>query len=382
MRLKLKNTFIFGFAIFAMFFGSGNLVFPIQIGLESSHHWGIGFLGLLLTGILLPLLSLIVIKLHRGNYNQFFEEAGTVARLVIPLIALSLMSSFGVFPRCITVAHGGLQYIFPKVSLIGFSIIFCIICYAVCLKDKFMVSVVGKWMTPILLVSLCLLIALGIRHSPEIQGVGVSSLKALSTGFLQGYQTMDLIAGFFFSSLIFIQVQQMLGKDAPLQQVIKASLWPSFIGASLLGLVYLGLVFLGAHFKDIIQGVEPQLMLPKIAGHIMGDQASFLIGIIVIFSCLTTAVALNNIYAQYLLRLFKLDNNKFPLVLLMTTTIAFFVSLLDFKGIASFLAPILELIYPSLIFLTIASLATKKYIVFKKVGFYSILLFMLYSKFF
>jgi branched-chain amino acid:cation transporter, LIVCS family len=382
MRLKLKNTFIFGFAIFAMFFGSGNLVFPIQIGMESSYHWGIGFLGLLLTGILLPFLSLIVIKLHRGNYNAFFEEAGTVARIIIPLIALSLLGSFGIVPRCITVAHGGLQYIFPKVSLIGFSIVFCIICYAVCLKDKFMVLVVGKWMTPILLVSLCLLIALGIRYSPEIQGVGVTSLKALSTGFLQGYQTMDLIAGFFFSSLIFAQVQQLLGKDPAPRQVIKASLLPSIIGASLLGVIYLGLVFLGAHFKDIIQGVEPQLMLPKIAAHIMGNQASFLIGVIVIFSCLTTAVALNNIYAQYLCKLLKLNDNKFPIVLFMTTTVTFFISLLNFKGIASFLAPILELIYPSLIFLTLASLATKKYKTFKKIVFYCIFLFMLYCKFF
>ncbi len=76
---------MYGFAIFAMFFGSGNLVFPLQIGQIAGSHWFIAFIGLLITGILLPFLGLFVIKLHRGNIHAFFNEAGPVAGIILPL---------------------------------------------------------------------------------------------------------------------------------------------------------------------------------------------------------------------------------------------------------------------------------------------------------
>src|ERR1700733_10819483 len=101
-----KVMLTFGFAIFAMFFGSGNLVFPLQIGQVAGSNWISGFAGLLLTGIFLPLSGLFVIKLYGGNYLAFFGEAGKFAKILLPLVMLSLLGSFGVVPRCITVAYG------------------------------------------------------------------------------------------------------------------------------------------------------------------------------------------------------------------------------------------------------------------------------------
>lgn len=126
---RYTQTFIYGFAIFSMFFGSGNLVFPLQIGQNSGKQWIFGFLGLFITGILLPFLGLFVIKLHRGSYTAFFGEAGAFARFSLPLFTLSLLGSFGVVPRCITVAHGGIEYIFPEIPLGVFSCFFCIACF-------------------------------------------------------------------------------------------------------------------------------------------------------------------------------------------------------------------------------------------------------------
>ena len=104
---------IYGFALFAMFFGSGNLVFPIKIGQLASQHWLWGFAGLFITGIILPFLGLLVVKLYNGSYLKFFAEGGFFAKRVLPLFTLSLLGSFGVVPRCITVAHAGMSYITP-----------------------------------------------------------------------------------------------------------------------------------------------------------------------------------------------------------------------------------------------------------------------------
>jgi LIVCS family branched-chain amino acid:cation transporter len=371
-----QSIFIYGFAIFAMFFGSGNLVFPLQIGQTAGFHWIFGFFGLLLTGILLPFLGLFVIKLHRGDYNSFFKEAGPFAGIILPLFTLSLLGSFAVVPRCITVAYGGMGEFFPQLSLFGFSGLFCILTFFLCLKDTFMVKIIGTWMSPVLLVTLTILVLMGIIKAPPIAPSAINAQEAFSSGFLTGYQTMDLFAAFFFSALIFAQIQSAMGETADHKAVIRFAIKPSIIGASLLALIYSGFVFLGAHYADLIKNIAPESMLPAIAYHTMGETAMLFIGVAILFSCLTTAVALNNIYARYLCTLFKMKEKRFPWVLLGTTGISFTVSLLDFKGIAAFLAPALEISYPGIIALTLLSIGMKGCESLKKSAFYGLTMLM------
>lgn len=367
-----KTILIYGFALFAMFFGSGNLVFPLQIGQASGVYWQLGFLGLLLTGIALPFLGLFVIKLHKGNFETFFAEAGPAAKLLLPLFTLSLLGAFGVVPRCITVAHGGMSYVTPELPLGLFSAGFSLVTYYFCLKDERMISALGKWMSPILLLSLAGLIATGVWTAKTSPDQTLTSMEAFSGGFLTGYQTMDLFAAFFFSALMFSQIQKGMLATASHKETIRFAIKPSLIGAGLLAIVYLGFVYLGAHYSTITSDVDPEYILPTIAQHIMGNQATLFIGVAMLFSCLTTAVALNNIYARYLCGLFGLEQTAFPKILLATTLVSFGVSLLDFKGIAAFLAPALEVSYPGLIWLTILGIITPNWQSFKKLSFYGI----------
>ncbi|KTD15993.1 LIV-II [Legionella lansingensis] len=365
---QYKSIFIYGFAIFAMFFGSGNLVFPLQIGKAAGDSWLIGFIGLLLTGIFLPLTGLFVIKLYQGNYRAFFGEAGKVASFLLPLFMLSLLGSFGVVPRCITVAYGSFAYLLPQIKLIHFSTLFCAITFFFCLNDRVMIKLLGKWMSPILLVTLIILIVIAAIKAPHTL-VHTHTDKAFTYGFITGYQTMDLFAAFFFSALIFTQIQQSLPNSNP-REVLVFALKSSVLGASLLALIYLGFVFLGSHYSSLISVRAPELMLPAIAKVAMGHSATLFIGIAMFLSCLTTAVALNNLYARYLCSTLKIKDDKFYLVLLFTTCLSFIISLLDFKGIAAFIAPILELTYPGIIALTIMAIVIKGRQPFKKAVFY------------
>jgi LIVCS family branched-chain amino acid:cation transporter len=364
-----KSIFLYGFAIFAMFFGSGNLIFPITIGFESGNNWLIGFIGLLVTGIALPFLGLYVVKLYRGSYKCFFKEAGSLAGALIPFFMLSLIASFGVIPRCITVAHGGFAYIMPDLSLFSFALFFCIMSFFLCLKESLMVKVLGKFMSPLLLISLLLLIGLGIVNAPEINQE-VSGSFAFKKGFLTGYQTMDLFGAFFFSSLIFKQAQDFLPEDTSDEQLIKFTLKSSIIGSSLIALMYLGLVYLGSHYAEILQNISPEFMLTAIVSNVMGKFASILLAIAIFLACITTVVAVNNIYARYICSILKLKNDKFIFVLFFTTTIAFIISLFNFKTIAAFLAPVLTVMYPGLIALTIMCIFTKKHKLFKTIVFW------------
>jgi len=374
--MNLKSVFSYGFAIFAMFFGSGNLVFPIEIGANSLGSWVLGFLGLLLTGVLLPLSGLFAIKIYRGNIYKFFGEAGGLARTVLPFFTLSLLGSFGVVPRCITVAHGGISYVFPQFSLWIFSLIFCVLIFLLCLKENSMIKIIGEWMSPILLFCLFLLIVAGSYYAEGAQ-INEHRMEVFKDGFFIGYQTMDLFAAFFFSALIFKEIQASLPKNTPDHSIIKAALLPSLIGSILLALVYAGFVYLGAHYAHLIRGVEPEKMLPTIAFSVLGDSATIIIAVAMVFSCLTTAIALNSIYARYLCTAFSLKEKYYLVMLSLTTGISFVISLLDFKGIALFLAPVLEISYPGLIFLTIMGIiGPAKFSKIKKLVFWLLTLIM------
>ena len=366
------SIFMLGFSIFAMFFGSGNLVFPMQIGSQCSNLWQVGFLGLLLSGIIIPFAGVFAIKRYQGSYDHFFKELGFGANIIIPLILLSLLGAFGVVPRCITVAFGGFRVLEPNIPLWVFSGGFTVVCFLAGLKDTRMLSIIGKFMTPIKLTTLALIIIVGVINSPDLPSTTYTYKSAFELGLLQGYQTMDLIAGFFFAALIFKHIEQRCGAGVSPQVIFWLSAKASLIGASVIALAYCGLVYLGASYVGVISNVPPTEMLPTLTLHLLGGYSTIVIALAMGFSCLATATALNNLYADFLHKLFKLKSTSFPWVLASTSLISFALSLLDFHGISAFLMPILEVIYPGLIAFTLISLAYPKPHVVKQITFYGI----------
>lgn len=363
----MNNTIIYGFAIFAMFFGSGNLVFPLEIGVGARASWLSATTGLMFTGVALPVLGLFVIKKYKGSYKDFFGQLDPFMSRALPLFLLALLGSFGVVPRCITVAYNGVITSIPF-DLWLFSALFCFVTFYFCQNEKRLVSVIGRWLTPLLLGSLIMLIGAGIYQAGDIEP-GLATVDAFQDGFLRGYQTMDLIAAFFFASLIYKRLQKEL--NLPAEQVHKHAIGPSLVGAGLLFAVYFGYVFLGAAFGEL--GSSAQI-LPGISSTLLGEWGNEAIAVLMVLSCLTTAVALSNLFARYLCDLFKLDYIK---TLVVTLTITFFFSLYDFTTIAATLGPVLEVLYPGLISLTVLSLITPRARALKIVCFYGSIIGML-----
>jgi LIVCS family branched-chain amino acid:cation transporter len=348
----------YSFAIFSMFFGSGNLIFPIQIGILTTDKWLLGFIGLFFTGVILPFLGLFVIKLYDGKYDDFFGVAGKLAKVALPFISLSLLGSCGVIPRCIAVSYGSVEYYSQSVPLWAFSLLFSIVMFFFSKNEHGILKIVGQFMGPVLLVILITLIISGVYLSDGIlvhaAKQSMSEVDAFSTGFVTGYQMMDLLAAFFFSSLIFKQIQTSLGHNMNSKELIKFAVIPSAIGSMMLAIVYLGLVLLGAEYANSVSTLQPQLVIPHIAYQLFGNVGHFLVMIVIILSCMTTAIALNSIFAKYLCHLFSLSDNYYNHCLILTSVTSFLFSLLEFNGIVAMVAPILNILYPSLIVLTIS----------------------------
>ena len=68
-----KESLVLGLALFAMFFGAGNLIFPPSIGASVGDRWHMAILGFFTTGIGLPLLGIMAFN-KIGSLDKFAEK--------------------------------------------------------------------------------------------------------------------------------------------------------------------------------------------------------------------------------------------------------------------------------------------------------------------
>ncbi len=344
-----KELFLFvgtGFALFSMFFGSGNLVFPLAVGVESGGHFVYASLGVLISCVIFPLLGMLGMMLFKGDLAAFFRPFGKRGTFLFSLAALALMGPFGVLARCLTVIHGAIGLLFPAVSLWMTSGMLCVLIYFLARNRSRIVSIVGSYLTPFLLVSIAAIVFFGVTEGSLHEPVADEGMNAFTNGFFTGYQTMDLVASFFFAGFVLSQMSDT-------SHFLKSA----FVGASLLYLVYFALVLLGWLYAPILQETEPQEMFGKVAIAALGSYGAPFVFLAVVLACLTTAIALASLFADFFQKEVCREKLSLRSSLLCTLVTAFCVSNLEFSGIAAFLKPILETIYPALIVFTVANIA-------------------------
>jgi branched-chain amino acid:cation transporter, LIVCS family len=349
-----------GFALFSMFFGSGNLVFPITVGQESGGHYFLAALGIIFTGVIVPFLGVFAMMLYKGDLYKFFNSFGKRGTFIFSFLALSLMGPFGVLARCLTVAHGALLMVFPRASLPLSSLLFCIFIYTLTANKNRIVPLLGIVLTPFLLLAIAAIAFFGLNQAsfPPII-VDSNRWMALKTGFFQGYQTMDLLAAFFFSQFVISYLCKRLSLNPEESMTLKIFSKATLVGAGILSSVYFILVLLGWIYSPLLMGKPPQEMLGLIAMESLGAMAAPCLCLAVIFACMTTAIVLTSLFADFLIK--EVSNEKLAnwQALLITLGIGFSVSTLEFAGIAKFLGPLLETIYPALIVFTIINIGCK-----------------------
>jgi LIVCS family branched-chain amino acid:cation transporter len=354
--MKTKSlTFSTGLAMFSMFFGSGNLVFPLVVGQLSEGHFGLAALGILLTGVLVPFLGILAMLLFHGDSHAFFGRLGKPATFWFPLVALSLMGPFGVLARCITVAHGAWRLFLPDTSLWTFSAASCAVIFLLTIRKNRIVPLLGSLLTPFLLLSLAAIALFGLLavELPEASPNG--AWTSFKHGIFQGYQTMDLLAAFFFSTFVIKHLRERREGEQILPVFFKASL----IGAGLLSIIYFLLVLLGSIYAPQLSSIPPQEILGYIARQALGPLATPVVCVAVVLACLTTAIVLASLFADFVRKEVAKDKISNSAALGITLLIAFCTSTLEFSGIARILGPILEVIYPALIVLTVLSIFHK-----------------------
>lgn len=356
------NILATGLAMFSMFFGAGNVVFPLLVGIDTTDQNFYAILGLLITAVGVPFLGLLSMTLFDGDYKTYFNRIGKVPGFIVAALIMGLIGPFGALPRCIALSYSTTEMFFPGMSLEFFSLISCVIIFLLTFKKNQIVDILGYYLTPLLLLSLAIIIVKGIIFSPSTPASDLTRREAFSLGFFQGYQTMDLLGAFFFSSVVIACLKpEQMSAEGKHRRILKLMGQASIIGAVLLSLIYIGFSFVSAFNAESLIGTEKDKILGQASLLILGPTAGIVSSIAVALACLTTAIALACVFAEFLHNDVTFGKVGYIPSLIITLVISYFVSIMNFNQIVAFLAPILEVLYPALIVLAFMNILYKLY---------------------
>lgn len=364
-KIRQSGFFTTGLALFSMFFGAGNLIFPLLIGKAVGSNVWFAIFGLGLTAVIVPFLGLAAMVLFQADYHRFFGRLGKVPGMLLLLVLQLLLGPFGVIPRLVTLMHATVKPYLLEMPLVVFSIFVAALIFGCSFQRQRLIGFLGAILTPILLLSLGALVFFGLTGdfslSPDPSAPGDSFLQ----GLVGGYNMMDLISAFLFATVVLPHFQKETDLEHPAQRrqsLMKKMVFSSLIAAALLFLTYVGLCLISArHGASIDPAYPPEQMLSAIAGNLLGSSGGCIAKIAVVLACLTTMMTLVAIFADYLQK--ELCKNKInsPLAIVVTLAITTLFANLGFGGIAAFLGPIVQIVYPGLILLTLLNILHSLY---------------------
>lgn len=360
-KILQSDTIATGLAMFAMFFGAGNLVFPLALGLEAGNKNIFVMAGLLISAVGFPFLGLLGMILFNGNYKEFIYRIGKIPGFILLFVTICLIGPFGALPRCITVSYNTIKDYIPFTPLIVFSIVYAFIAFLLSVRESKILTVLGYVLSPLKLLLLGLMIVKGLMFAPSAPEVEITGLELFKKGFATGYQTMDLIAAFFFSAVVIHILTSNLDAESQTdtKKVMGMVIRSSIIGALLLAVVYIGMGFVAAFRAQELVGVADKDILAAIAFKVLGSAGGLFTGIAVSFACLTTVIALAAVTAEFIANDLFVGKISYMYALIAALSISVAVSTLQFEGIKQLLLPILFVSYPALIVLTLLNIAYK-----------------------
>ena len=354
-----KDVIILGFALFAMFFGAGNLIFPPFLGVISGSNWLTGFSGFILADVGLALLAIVSAAKCNGDVNRILSRSGKKLGIILGSAIMICLGPLLAIPRtAATTFEMGISPLFNGFSPILFSIIFFAITFILTIKPSSVVDIIGQFLTPALLIALGVLIVKGmISPLGEMNTISMSE-NLFSEGVKQGYQTMDALGAAALSTVIISSLTNKGYKNE--NQKVKLTLKAGIVAAIGLILVYGGLTYLGATVSTIYgQDVVQTSLIVEITASLLGNPGKIILAIIVMLACLTTAIGLTSATAQFFEKATN-GNLKYELIVTIVCIFSAIVSNFGVSTIIKFSGPILDIIYPAMVVLVIMTLFGNK----------------------
>lgn len=378
MKKSTKDIIIIGFALFAMFFGAGNLIFPPYLGNIFGTSYVFSAIGFILTGVGLPLLGIIACTKVNGDFENIGLPVGPIFTKIFSISLFLTIGPLLAIPRTAATTYElAISPVFPGVPALAFVIFYFVLNLVFVLNPSQIMDLIGKYLTPILLITLSILIVKGILF-PTSPIINTGKTLPIASGLKEGYQTMDALAALVFSSIVF---KSILAKGYCEDKVMGMTLKSGAIAIIGLAVVYSGLMHLGAQTSSVFDSdVSKTFLLLEISQRNLGSIGSILIGITIGVACFTTSVGLISSGSSFFEGLTN-GRLSYKFNAIFMSIIGVVIGSSGVEQIVKFAGPILNILYPiaiTLILLTLIKDTIKNNNVFK-ITVYTSLLFSILS---
>ena len=338
-----KRIFLFGFALFAGFFGAGNLILPPFLGFKAGPDWWLVAIGFMITTTVIPMLSLFGHAKLQGTMLDFGKKVSPTFSLIYCLVMFLIIIVLPA-PRTAAVTHEmAIAPLFGTSPLLTSCIYFALVLLFVLNRSKAL-EILGKYLTPIIVIMVLTIVVLGLVAPPDLMRLG--SLKApLVDGLLEGYQTYDAVAGIVMGSVIIISLNKDgLKTYAEKKRIIAKS---GFIAMFGLFVIYAGLIALGAFYSNAFSEETTRTgLLLGLSKTMIGDIGGTFVSVLVALACFTTAVAIVVSLADFFKALYNQNEKAYVIVAIICCVFGVIMGSYDVGFIIDIALPALFFIYP------------------------------------
>ena len=363
-KLTLRQLLAVASMLFGLFFGAGNLIFPASMGQLAGRNLWLAAAGFLVTGVGLPLLGVAALGISRAE--GLLGLSSRVSRgygLFFTCLLYLTIGPFFAIPRCATVSYTvGIQRMLPETGqtlvLAVFSLVFFAAVLFFSLRPGEILTWVGKVLNPLFLAFLAVLVLRALTAPlgavSAIEPSGSYAGAALSTGLLEGYNTMDALASLAFG-IIVVNAIRGLGVEEP-GQVARSTVLAGVFSSLLMALIYLLVTVVGAQsrgaFPAAANGGEA---LAQIAEHYFGAAGALILAATVTIACLKTAVGLITSCSETFVEIFP-QGPGYRVWAVIFCVVSFLIANLGLNAILNYSTPVLMFLYPLSIVLILLTL--------------------------
>lgn len=360
-RIPFSTYAVIGTMLFGMYFGAGNLIFPIQLGQLAGTNFWAALIGFLVTTIGLPFIGILAIGLSGSNgLRDLASRVHPIFGITFSLALYLTIGPFFAIPRTASVPFVvGLQpFVNPAqagIWLAIFSFLFFAIVYYFSLNPAKIADYIGKYLTPAFLIFLFLLLIVAILKPMGNFGNPIGDYRdfAFMTGFKEGYNTMDALGSLAFGIVVIHAIKRRGITDT---KAIASATWKSGVFAmGLMTLIYGLIAYTGASSVSVI-GLPDNggLIFAAVAQHYFGPYGAILFAIIIVLACLKTSIGLITACSEFFHETFsKISYKTFVLVLCL---VSFIIANFGLNNIIQFAIPVLMFLYPLAIVLILLGL--------------------------
>lgn len=355
-KLTHRQLVLIGSMLFGLFFGAGNLIFPLILGAKAGQNLPAALLGLLITAVGIPLLGVMSIGLARSE--GLLELSGRVSPWFRILFTCALYLTIGplfAIPRCAATSFtiGVSPFVKENIWLwqLVFSLCFFGAVLLFSLKPSKILDSVGKFLNPAFLLFLGIILVTALMNPVQpiasIAPSGDYAHSAFSAGFLQGYDTLDALASLAFGIIVIRAVRQ-LGVTGP-ERVAVSTVNAGVVSMSLMALLYGATALVGAQSFGLY---AERLSDPGFTGgdafaisarHYFGRGGGLLLAVTVTLCCMKTAIGLVTSCAETFEEMFPLSYSRWAVVF---SGVSLLISNFGLSRIIDFSAPVLYFLYP------------------------------------